>query len=82
MSRDIRRLYFKLKFQTFPGQKPFSQSVGGCRERAAGYYTELAWALGEMVVEIPYLLIQASLYSLITYFMIWFEINAGARAML
>ena len=54
----------------------------GCRERAAGYYTELAWALGEMVVEIPYLLIQASLYSVITYFMIWFEINAGAHAVL
>ena len=50
-----------------------------CRERAAGYYTELAWALGEMIVEIPYLLIQASLYSVITYFMIWFEINARAR---
>ncbi len=33
-------------------------------------------------MEIPYLLIQASLYSLITYFMIWFEINAGARAIL
>ena len=56
-----------------------TQTLGGCRERAAGYYTELAWALGEMVVEIPYLLLQASLYSLITYFMIWFEINAGAR---
>ena len=53
-----------------------------CRERAAGYYTELAWALGEMIVEIPYLLIQASLYSVITYFMIWFEINAGASATL
>lgn len=48
-----------------------------CRERAAGYYTELAWAFAEMLVEIPYLLLQTCLYSVITYFMIWFEINAG-----
>ena len=41
----------------------------------------MAWALGEMLVELPYLLIQASLYSVITYFMIWFEINAGAPAL-
>ena len=47
------------------------------RERAAGYYAELAWAAGEMVVELPYLLLQTCLYSVITYFMIWFEINAG-----
>ena len=50
-----------------------------CRERAAGYYAELAWAAGEMVVELPYLLLQTCLYSVITYFMIWFEINAGER---
>ena len=48
-----------------------------CRERAAGYYAELAWAAGEMVVELPYLLLQTCLYSVITYFMICFEINAG-----
>ncbi|CAK0748752.1 hypothetical protein CVIRNUC_001857 [Coccomyxa viridis] len=47
------------------------------RERAAGYYAELAWAAGEMVVELPYLLLQTCLYSVITYFMIWFEINAA-----
>lgn len=50
------------------------------RERAAGYYAELAWAAGEMVVELPYLLLQTCLYSVITYFMIWFEINAGEDA--
>ena len=48
-----------------------------CRERAAGYYAELAWAAGEVIVEIPYLIVQTCLYSVITYFMIWFEINAG-----
>jgi len=56
-----------------------SKGWSACRERAAGYYTELSWAFAEVLVEIPYLLIQASLYSLITYFMIWFEINAGGR---
>ena len=50
------------------------------RERAAGYYAELAWAAGEMVVELPYLLLQTCLYSVITYFMIWFEISAGEDA--
>ena len=30
-----------------------------------------------MIVELPYLLLQTCLYSVITYFMIWFEINAG-----
>ncbi|KAK9857560.1 hypothetical protein WJX84_006546, partial [Apatococcus fuscideae] len=47
------------------------------RERAAGYYATYPFALAQLLVEFPYLLIQATLYSLVTYFMIYFEINAG-----
>ncbi|EIE18194.1 putative pleiotropic drug resistance protein 3 [Coccomyxa subellipsoidea C-169] len=47
------------------------------RERAAGYYSELPFALAQTLVEVPYLLVQTVLYSCITYFMIYFEINAA-----
>ena len=47
------------------------------RERAAGMYAVLPFAIAQSVVEIPWLLVQAVVYSCITYFMIWFQISAG-----
>ncbi|BDA47821.1 probable pleiotropic drug resistance protein 1 [Coccomyxa sp. Obi] len=47
------------------------------RERAAGYYGELPFALAQTLVEIPYLLVQSVLYSCTTYFMIYFAIDAA-----
>ncbi|KDP46501.1 hypothetical protein JCGZ_08473 [Jatropha curcas] len=47
------------------------------RERAAGMYSPLAYALAQGLVEIPYILMQTILYGFITYFMIGFEIKAG-----
>jgi hypothetical protein len=34
-----------------------------CRERAAGYYSEMPFAIAQALVEIPYLLVQTILYS-------------------
>lgn len=47
------------------------------RERAAGMYAALPYALAQGEVEMPYCIIQAALYSTITYFMMGFELNAG-----
>ncbi|KZV20014.1 pleiotropic drug resistance protein 1-like [Dorcoceras hygrometricum] len=43
------------------------------RERAAGMYSALPYAFGQVVVEIPNLLIQTLIYGLIVYAMIGFE---------
>ena len=47
------------------------------RERYAGLYASIPYAIAQGTVEIPYLLIQSGLYSVIVYFMIHFEITAG-----
>ena len=48
------------------------------RERAAGMYAAMPYALAQGDVEIPYLLVQALLWSVITYWMFGFEASAGA----
>ena len=50
------------------------------RERAAGMYDELPFAVAQCLVEVPYNLIQAILFSLVSYFCMGFEINAGATS--
>lgn len=47
------------------------------RERAAGMYSPMPFALAQVLVELPYVAIQTLLYGTITYFMIHFELNAG-----
>ena len=53
-----------------------------CRERAAGMYAVLPYAIAQGAVELPWALGQAIVYSVITYFMIYFEMNAGERPLL
>ena len=48
-----------------------------CRERAAGYYATYPFALAQFLIEIPYVLVQSVFFSVITYFMIYFYIDAG-----
>lgn len=47
------------------------------RERAAGMYSELPFASAQCLVEVPYNLAQALLFSAISYFMLGFDHNAG-----
>ncbi|KAL6615559.1 hypothetical protein ACP70R_037829 [Stipagrostis hirtigluma subsp. patula] len=47
------------------------------RERAAGMYSALPYAFGQVVIELPYALVQAILYSVIVYSMIGFEWTAA-----
>ncbi|XP_051142940.1 ABC transporter G family member 31-like [Andrographis paniculata] len=47
------------------------------RERAAGMYSPVPFALAQGLVELPYILVQAIIYSIITYFMINYERMAG-----
>ncbi|XP_058192547.1 ABC transporter G family member 29-like [Rhododendron vialii] len=46
------------------------------RERAAGMYSALPYALAQVIVEIPYVLVQASYFVLIVYGMVDFEWTA------
>ncbi|KAI3830813.1 hypothetical protein MKW92_006041 [Papaver armeniacum] len=43
------------------------------RERAAGMYSALPYAFGQVVIEIPYILVQSLVYGIIVYAMIGFE---------
>ncbi|KAL5701729.1 transcription factor [Ranunculus cassubicifolius] len=43
------------------------------RERSARMYSALAYAFGQIVIEIPYVLVQAMVYGVIVYAMIGFE---------
>uniref|UniRef100_A0ACD5VEC7 Uncharacterized protein n=1 Tax=Avena sativa TaxID=4498 RepID=A0ACD5VEC7_AVESA len=43
------------------------------RERAAGMYSALPYAFGQVVVELPYVLVQSLLYGVIVYAMIGFQ---------
>ena len=54
-----------------------SERVVYYRERAAGMYKPRSFAAAQGIVEIPYLIAQAVAYSLVTYFMIGFEMNAS-----
>ncbi|XP_011005513.1 PREDICTED: ABC transporter G family member 31 isoform X1 [Populus euphratica] len=47
------------------------------REKAAGMYSPLSYAVAQGLVEIPYILVQTILYGIITYFMVDFERTAG-----
>ncbi|XP_051131702.1 ABC transporter G family member 31 [Andrographis paniculata] len=47
------------------------------REKAAGMYSPIPFALAQGLVEIPYILVQTVIYSIITYFMINFERTPG-----
>ncbi|KAG0454790.1 hypothetical protein HPP92_024082 [Vanilla planifolia] len=46
------------------------------RERAAGMYSALPYAFGQVAVEIPYIFVQAIIYGIIVYAMIGFEWTA------
>ena len=54
-------------------------AIGDClyRERAAGYYATYPFALAQFLIEIPYVLAQSVFFSVITYFMVYFYIDAG-----
>ncbi|CAD5166539.1 unnamed protein product [Musa acuminata subsp. malaccensis] len=43
------------------------------REKAAGMYSALPYAFGQVAIELPYILIQSALYGVIVYAMIGFE---------
>ncbi|PPD98815.1 hypothetical protein GOBAR_DD04152 [Gossypium barbadense] len=43
------------------------------RERAAGMYSALPYAFGQVVIELPYILVQTVIYGIIVYAMIGFE---------
>ncbi|XP_038714134.1 pleiotropic drug resistance protein 1-like isoform X2 [Tripterygium wilfordii] len=43
------------------------------RERAAGMYSALPYAFAQVVIELPYIFVQATIYGLVVYAMIQFE---------
>ncbi|KAG0456490.1 hypothetical protein HPP92_024278 [Vanilla planifolia] len=47
------------------------------REKAAGMYSAFPYAFGQVMIELPYVLIQSILYSVIVYGMIGFEWNVA-----
>ncbi|EYU45829.1 hypothetical protein MIMGU_mgv1a019588mg [Erythranthe guttata] len=47
------------------------------RERAAGMYSALPYALAQVIVEIPYVIIQTTYYTIIVYAMVSFEWTAA-----
>ncbi|KAH1066537.1 hypothetical protein J1N35_031524 [Gossypium stocksii] len=47
------------------------------RERAAGMYSAMPYAVAQVLVEIPYIFVQASVYGIIVYSMIGFEWTAA-----
>ncbi|XP_009353552.2 ABC transporter G family member 35 [Pyrus x bretschneideri] len=47
------------------------------RERAAGMYSALPYALAQVIIEIPYVFIQTTYYTLIVYAMVHFHWEAG-----
>ncbi|CAM8888399.1 unnamed protein product [Rhodiola kirilowii] len=47
------------------------------RERAAGMYSALPYAIAQVVVEIPFVLVQTSYYTVIIYAMVGFEWTAA-----
>ncbi|XWS11862.1 hypothetical protein CRYUN_Cryun37aG0037500 [Craigia yunnanensis] len=47
------------------------------RERAAGMYSAMPYAIGQVLIEIPYIFIQSAVYGIIVYAMIGFEWTAA-----
>ncbi|KAA8541752.1 hypothetical protein F0562_022904 [Nyssa sinensis] len=47
------------------------------RERAAGMYSALPYAMAQVIVEIPYVLVQTAYYTLLVYAMVGFEWTAS-----
>ncbi|PPD92547.1 hypothetical protein GOBAR_DD10505 [Gossypium barbadense] len=47
------------------------------REKAAGMYSPMAYAFAQVVVELPYILVQAATYGIIVYSMMAFEWSAA-----
>ncbi|CDP04829.1 unnamed protein product [Coffea canephora] len=47
------------------------------RERAAGMYSALSYAFGQIVIELPYVFVQTIIYGVIVYGMIGFEWTAA-----
>ncbi|KAL3675446.1 hypothetical protein R1sor_025394 [Riccia sorocarpa] len=47
------------------------------RERGAGMYSAVAYGIGQVLIEIPYSLVQAVIYGSIVYFMLQLELDAG-----
>ncbi|KAG2580460.1 hypothetical protein PVAP13_6NG344400 [Panicum virgatum] len=47
------------------------------REKAAGMYSTMAYAIAQVSVELPYMLVQVLIFSWIVYPMIGFELTAG-----
>ncbi|KAL5222689.1 hypothetical protein ABZP36_027402 [Zizania latifolia] len=47
------------------------------RERAAGMYSAFPYSFGQVVIELPYTLVQATVYGVIVYAMIGFEWTAA-----
>lgn len=43
----------------------------------AGLYATLPYAVAQGTVEVPYVAVQCIMYSLITYFLIHFQVDAG-----
>lgn len=47
------------------------------REKAAGMYSTMAYAIAQVLVELPYMLVQVLIFSSIVYPMIGFQLTAG-----
>lgn len=47
------------------------------RERAAGMYAALPYAMAQVISEIPYIIVQTTYYTLIVYTMVGFELTAA-----
>ncbi|KDP37161.1 hypothetical protein JCGZ_06217 [Jatropha curcas] len=47
------------------------------RERAAGMYSALPYAFGQVAIELPYIFVQAAVYGVIVYAMLGFEWNVS-----
>ncbi|KAK4372799.1 hypothetical protein RND71_008183 [Anisodus tanguticus] len=47
-----------------------------CREKAAGMYSAIPYAFGQVLIEIPYVFVQSVFYGVIVYAMIGFEWTA------
>ncbi|CAM0911760.1 unnamed protein product [Alopecurus aequalis] len=47
------------------------------REKAAGMYSTLAYAIAQVAIELPYMLVQVAIFASIVYPMIGFQMTAG-----
>ncbi|VAH97308.1 unnamed protein product [Triticum turgidum subsp. durum] len=48
-----------------------------CREKAAGTYSTLAYAIAQVAIELPYMLVQVFIFATIVYTMIGFQMTAN-----